>query len=102
MWTPPSPETNQEEVEEEPCIAVDASNLRAIPFFTHESGAIFIKGGTVVNDDNMEVADVIIEEGKIAQVGQDLEVPSGKKNLFEIRNLVKFSLQTFICRSKSD
>ena len=77
MWTPPSPESNKEEVEEEPCIAMDCVDRRAIPFFTHESGAIFIKGGTVVNDDNMEVADIIIEEGKIAQVGQDLEVPSG-------------------------
>merc|ERR1712223_1059683 len=42
-------------------------------------GAILIKGGTVVNDDKMEIADVIIEDGKIAQVGQDLEAPSGAK-----------------------
>ena len=27
----------------------------------------------------MEVADVIVEDGKIAQVGEDLEVPSGAK-----------------------
>ena len=78
MWTPPSPDAGKEEVEEEPCVAVDAVDRRAIPFFTHESGAIFIKGGTVVNDDNMEVSDVIMEDGKITQVGQDLEVPSGK------------------------
>merc|ERR1711860_52205 len=76
MWTPPSPDAGKDEVEEELCVAVDAVDRRAIPFFTHDSGAILIKGGTVVNDDNMDVADVIIEEGKIAQVGQDLEVPS--------------------------
>eukprot|EP00093_Oithona_nana_P001506 01506.XXX_1070_4303_1 [CDS] Oithona nana genome sequencing. len=79
MWTPPSPDAGKDEVEEELCVAVDAVDRRAIPFFTHDSGAILIKGGTVVNDDNMDVADVIIEEGKIAQVGQDLEVPSGAK-----------------------
>ena len=27
----------------------------------------------------MEIADVVIEDGKIAQVGQDLEVPTGAK-----------------------
>lgn len=79
MWSPPSPETNREEVVEELCIELDVADKKAIPFFTHESGAILIKGGTVVNDDKMEVADVIIEDGKIAQVGQDLEVPSGAK-----------------------
>ena len=57
----------------------DCADKKAIPFFTHESGAILIKGGTVVNDDKMEVADVIVEDGKIAQVGEDLEVPSGAK-----------------------
>ena len=79
MWTPPSPDAGKDEVEEELCVAVDAVDRRAIPFFTHDSGAIFIKGGTVVNDDKMEVADVVVEDGKIAQVGQDLEVPSGAK-----------------------
>ena len=100
MWSPPSPESNREEVVEEPCIAIgmiffdfpktigyfwnfhifsDCADKKAIPFFTHESGAILIKGGTVVNDDKMEVADVIVEDGKIAQVGEDLEVPSGAK-----------------------
>ena len=84
MWTPPSPDAGKDEVEEELCVAVDAVDRRAIPFFTHDSGAILIKGGTVVNDDNMDVADVIIEEGKIAQVGQDLEVPSGMSKLLTV------------------
>ena len=79
MWTPPSPESNQNEVDEDPCVAIDVTDKRAIPFFTHDSGAILIKGGTVVNDDKMEVADVVIEDGKIAQVGEDLEAPAGAK-----------------------
>ena len=31
----------------------------------------------MVNEDKMDKADIIIEEGKIVQVGSDLEVPSG-------------------------
>ena len=40
---------------------------------------MILQGGTIVNDDNMEVGDVVIEDGKIVQVGEDLEVPSGAK-----------------------
>ncbi len=81
MWTPPSPEDTGDggEVVEEPCVAVEAANVKAVPFFTHESGSILIKGGTVVNDNTTEKADVIVEDGKITEVGQDLEVPSGAK-----------------------
>jgi dihydroorotase-like cyclic amidohydrolase len=86
MWTPPSPEGvdgyrrgHLGEVEEDLCVAVDAKDKKATPFFDHDSGIIMIKGGTVVNDDNMEEADIIIEDGKITEVGQDLEVPSGAK-----------------------
>ena len=100
MWTPPSPDTGKEEVEEEPCVAVDAVDRRAIPFFTHESGAIFIKGGTVVNDDNMEVSDVIMEDGKITQVGQDLEVPSGKLSVDFGKLLASHA--TYLYRSQSN
>ena len=81
MWSPPSPEDNKEEVEEEPCIAVNVNDQKAIPFFSHDAGAICIQGGTVVNEDKMDKADIIIEDGKIVQVGADLEVPSGKLKL---------------------
>ena len=101
MWTPPSPDAGKEEVEEEPCVAVDAVDRRAIPFFTHESGAIFIKGGTVVNDDNMEVSDVIMEDGKITQVGQDLEVPSGK-HFPHTSEPIASSHATYLYRSQSN
>jgi dihydropyrimidinase len=39
--------------------------------------SIFIRGGTVVNADARQKADVYIENGKIQAVGLDLEVPSG-------------------------
>ena len=34
-----------------------------------------IRGGTVVNHDKAEVADVLVQDGKIVAVGQDLELP---------------------------
>lgn len=77
MWTPPSPE--KEEVEEETCVEINVQDKKAIPFFTHDSGCIYIQGGTVVNEDKMDKADIIIEDGKIVQVGAELEVPSGAK-----------------------
>lgn len=79
MWTPPSPEEGRVEVEEEACVAVDAKNTSATPFFEHNSGKILIKGGTVVNEDSKQEADVLIEDGTILEVGADLEVPSGAK-----------------------
>ncbi len=39
--------------------------------------SILIRGGTVVNADASEQADVYIENGKIVAVGADLEVPTG-------------------------
>ena len=42
-----------------------------------EPGRILIKGGRVVNEDCSVVADVYIEDGKIVEVGKDLQIPSG-------------------------
>lgn len=42
-----------------------------------EPGRILIKGGRVVNEDCSVVADVYIEDGKIIEVGQNLQIPSG-------------------------
>lgn len=39
--------------------------------------SILIKGGTVVNADASQLADVYIENGKIAAVGENLEQPTG-------------------------
>ena len=49
----------------------------ATPFFSSESGVILIKGGTVVNCEEITVADVLVEDGKISAVGDDLEIPEG-------------------------
>ena len=78
MWSPPSP---TEEVVEEEFVEVIVEQNTAIPFFDHQDGKILIKGGTVVNDDGQEEADVLIEGGKIVEVGKDLEIPSDAKVL---------------------
>lgn len=39
--------------------------------------ALLVKGGTVVNADYTQAADVLIEGGKVIAVGRDLEAPSG-------------------------
>ena len=41
--------------------------------------AILIKDGTVVNSHLKEVADVLIENGKISKVGKNLKAPTGAK-----------------------
>ncbi|XP_068610872.1 dihydropyrimidinase [Brachionichthys hirsutus] len=42
-----------------------------------EPSRILIKGGKVVNEDCSVISDVYIENGKIAQVGPNLQVPAG-------------------------
>ena len=42
---------------------------------------LFIRGGTVVNADQSQRADVVIDGGKIVAVGADLEMPSGAEVL---------------------
>ena len=78
MWSPPSP---REEIEEEDFVEVVTGENTAIPFFDHQDGKIVIQGGTVVNDDGQEEADILIDGGKILEVGKDLEIPSDAKVL---------------------
>ena len=47
----------------------------ATPFVSSDTGVVLIKGGTVVNCDSMAVADILVEDGKITAVGEDLEIP---------------------------
>ena len=51
--------------------------VEATPFFNCNTGIIVIKGGQVVNCDSMVVADVLVEDGKIRAVSQDLDIPAG-------------------------
>jgi len=78
MWSPPSP---TEEIIEEDFVEVIIEKNTAIPFFDHQDGKIIIQGGTVVNEDGQEEADVLIDGGKIIEVGKDLEIPSDAKVL---------------------
>lgn len=42
-----------------------------------ESSRILIQGGKVVNEDCSVISDVYIENGKIIDVGQNLQIPAG-------------------------
>ena len=78
LFRAPSPDAadgGRVPVEEEVCVAVDARDLKATPFSDNDGAAkILIKGGSVVNDDGVAVADVLIEEGVIVAVEPDMEV----------------------------
>ena len=47
-----------------------------------------IRGGTVVNHDKAEVADVLVQDGKIVAVGQDLELPQVCSVMFILTVLI--------------
>ena len=47
-----------------------------------------IRGGTVVNHDKAEVADVLVQDGKIVAVGQDLELPQVCSVMFVLTDLI--------------
>lgn len=75
LFRPESP-PNEEVVEEE-CVAVDVADVKATPFFSkvgQNTNKILIKGGNVVNDDEiLEGHDVYVEDGIIKEIGKDLE-----------------------------
>ena len=90
LFRPPTPEMEEVgvdddnddnhddvQVEEEAFVEVrtEGGALMATPFFSQDNGTTLIRGGTVVNHDKVEVADVLVEDGKIVAVGQDLELP---------------------------
>ena len=47
-----------------------------------------IRGGTVVNHDKAEVADVLVQDGKIVAVGQDLDLPQVCSVMFVLTALI--------------
>ena len=75
MWQPLSPE---KPVKENIFVETEAEEeVGATPFFSSHTGIVFIKGGNVVNFDEMTVADILVEDGKITAVGEDLDIPEG-------------------------
>jgi len=75
MWQPVSP---AEPIKETPFVETKAEEeVRATPFFSCETGTVVIKGGQVVNCDKITIEDVLVEDGKITAVGEDLEIPEG-------------------------
>ena len=65
------------EVTEDACELTRTDEVSATPFYTSDTGVIVIKGGKIVNHDNIVTADVLIEEGKITALGDNLEIPDG-------------------------
>ena len=69
MWQPLYPE---ESVEENLFVVTEADeDVGATPFFSSDTGIVFIKGGNVVNTDEMTIADILVEDGKISAVGEE-------------------------------
>ena len=68
---PLRPVTEPEFVED----SVDAGGVTATPFFSQDTGVVLIKGGEVVNSEETITADVLVVDGKIAAVGDDIEIP---------------------------
>ena len=62
---------------EEPVFTEDSvdSNVTATPFFSQDTGVVLIKGGDVINHDGTSTADVLVVDGKITGVGEDLDIP---------------------------
>ena len=55
-------------------------SVKKVPMHLQSSqNRILIKGGTVVNADGSELADVYIEDRYIKQVGTNLDIPGGTK-----------------------
>ena len=61
---------------EEPVFTEDSvdSNVTATPFFSQDTGVVLIKGGDVINHDGTSTADVLVVDGKITGVGEDLDI----------------------------
>ena len=64
---------SQEPVFEE--TVTDCGGLMATPFFSQDTGVVLIKGGNVVNSDGANIVDVLVEDGKITTVGDEIEIP---------------------------
>ena len=65
-------------VDESPFVETKVvDEVEATPFFSSSTGIVLIKRGKVVNCNEMTVKDVLIEDGKITAICEDLEIPVG-------------------------
>ena len=68
------------EAEEEECVAINVNQSSAVPFFEHPKvNKILIKGGKVVNDDGVKPADVMVENGVIVAIDENLDPDADTK-----------------------
>jgi len=74
MWQPLSPTKPVKELPSED--AEVAAEDETTPYFSSDSSTILIKGGQVVNSDGIAIVDVLVEDGKISAVGDDIGTPS--------------------------
>ena len=69
-------------IQEEPFVCEEAKGpVEANPFDDSKQVPIAILNGKVVNDDEITEMDILIDGGKIVQVGKDLELPSDTHTL---------------------
>lgn len=76
MWQPLSPDEPIKET------FADENNdneqeADTTPYFSSDNSVVLIKGGSVVNCDEVAVSDVLVEDGKITAMGEDINVPEG-------------------------
>jgi hypothetical protein len=70
------PMSTEEPVKENIFVETKAEEeAKATPIVFSNTGVVFIKGGQIVNCDEMTVADILVEDGKITAVAEDLEIP---------------------------
>ena len=80
---------SRDEVVEELCVEVKVPETAATPFFDHETcRRILLKGGQIVNDDEIRDADVLIEDGIIVKIEEDMEIPEGVKVIDTEKKLI--------------
>ena len=54
---------------------------------------LLVKNGKIVNHDRSFVADILIRNGKIAKVGENLEIPEGCQESSQVKKLSNFNVR---------
>ena len=56
---------------------------------------LLVKNGKIVNHDRSFVADILIRNGKIAKVGENLEIPEGCQESSQVKKLLNFNVRAW-------